>query len=294
MQKKVYISILLITFAFTLLPGCGGGSGDGIIPAVSTPVSDNNDNAGYGSIHIKIVWPENGHEGKYIVSSSENSKNNITASMPENTKHVEIIVYNEDETTEFGRGTITWPAETDTTIDKIPLVKVVVKANAYSETGGVLLSTTKDDLQMVYSNENDLNLDLGEYKMEVTASPSSVNPGDETTLRAQLSFESTSGSAENSIAITGADVHFRIESGSGNFPNGKTIDKAVTGDDGKCEIILTTDPDSEENIKVYVALLFDSNIEHILASEYCDITIGRRLLWKEDFKAHRVCLCKLV
>ena len=65
MKYKLLLTMLLLTIlGFIICSGCGGDDG------ITTPSSiTNQEIQNYGSITIKVIWPENGTIGKCIFSN---------------------------------------------------------------------------------------------------------------------------------------------------------------------------------------------------------------------------------
>jgi len=133
MKKEIYVSLLIISICiFIIAAGCGGGN-DGITQ--SGAISDG---TGYGSLDIRVVWPQSGIEGSYLFSSGED--NTLTASMPYNITRIEFEIYeaNIEPPNLLGSRSLTRPVdepESKVTIDRLPATLVLIKATLYRSNG---------------------------------------------------------------------------------------------------------------------------------------------------------------
>ena len=131
---------------------------------------DNIESSG-GYININVIWPQEGLSGKCIMSSGSDD-NNLTASMPGGTQYILFELRERDNPSnifEFEEAPrIDWPNDR-TTIGPIPVVWITVRADAYDGNNN-LLSTSEEDLEVKVGN-NTVGLDLGDYKLAITAEP---------------------------------------------------------------------------------------------------------------------------
>jgi len=187
MVKRVYITLLILAAAAVMIAsGCGGGS-DVITPSIpgevnnATPVPEdvNNETVEYGSIVIKVTWPEEeGASPKCIISSGDEEKD-ITASMPVDTMRVEVKIFDQNDLSKPldppGNTVMncSGPGAIDTfTIDSVPLIPVLVRVEAYNAltSGGDFLSLAEVELVM-QAGLNSVALNMGSYGLGLSANP---------------------------------------------------------------------------------------------------------------------------
>jgi len=187
MVKRVYITLLILAAAAVMIAsGCGGGS-DVITPSIpgevnnATPVPEdvNNETVEYGSIVIKVTWPEEeGASPKCIISSGDEEKD-ITASMPVDTMRVEVKIFDQNDLTKhldppgITVMNCSGPGAIDTfTIDSVPLIPVIVRVEAYNAltSGGDFLSLAEVELIM-QAGLNSVALNMGSYSLGLSADP---------------------------------------------------------------------------------------------------------------------------
>ena len=76
MKIKLFnLLILLGVFTFIIFAGCGGDDGVITPTTISDSNPDNNTTEQFGSIHIKVIWPQDGVDGKFIISSEDECSN---------------------------------------------------------------------------------------------------------------------------------------------------------------------------------------------------------------------------
>jgi len=118
MRKHILLILFLLLY---LIPvsGCGGDDSGTISPATIPQETQ-----GYGSIYVKVLWPERETAGKCIISAGKDGEENtLTASMPQCTDRVEIKVYKGsiDPNNIVGQVSLKAYATAEHTFDSIPI-----------------------------------------------------------------------------------------------------------------------------------------------------------------------------
>lgn len=278
MKCKLLLSLLsLIIVSLIISSGCGGENGitqpsSSLTPAVSDKIA---------YIIINVKWPKRDIPGSFIISSSDN-KNELTASMTEDTKRIEIRIYEDKSTPEgdpigtepIGMATIKEPDTTakipvhiknnsddpdpndPNTPGILPVVPVKIWAGAFSDIDGDSLvnpiSETLKDYTVVVGN-NAINFELGDYKLKVEPSTTNIALGEQVEITATLTIEDSTG---NSVAAEGAlnekDIEFTIwgkKTIVKTDKNGKAITNVMGEQLGPMPIVAEFKPIPQETIR---------------------------------------------
>ncbi|MEQ8224461.1 MAG: Ig-like domain-containing protein [Candidatus Eremiobacterota bacterium] len=196
MQDKLSLTLLFITIfaiiVFIISSGCGGENGITQPPSLTPLASDK-----IAYITLNVKWPERDIPGSFVISSKDN-KNELVASMTKDTRRIEVRIFEDKSTPEgdpigtepIGIGTIREPDTTATipvhiknnpdapnTSDVLPVVPVKIWVGAFPDRDGYSLvnpiTETLKDYTVTVGN-NAINLQLGDYKLTVLASPQNI------------------------------------------------------------------------------------------------------------------------
>lgn len=260
MKKEIYTSLLIVAlFALIISIGCGGGN-DGItqpsaIDNTDPANSDINQSTGYGSIHIKIVWPETGGEG----SIAENENNLIGANIPYDTTKIIIEFLEQQDAPDATENPVHEPVEVkrnagwgeaEVTVDKIPVGKIIIRTTAYNSTEPDTPLETVDTEYVIFVGIQRVYIMLYNYSIKMEAlSPIEISPTPTTPLT--LLEEETEITATLAIDPPGDVIFpkpdklitFTVEPYTGegvlidpvSGAEGDTID-VITDSDGKCNV----------------------------------------------------------
>jgi hypothetical protein len=198
---KIIFTLLLITITtIIVISGCGGDNNT-VSPIISTPTPDPSKTA---YITVNVQWPSRGEEGKYIISSKNGEE--LTASITKDTQGIKFYVYdNRDPNISpkpvIGTADIPYPY-TSTVIpvrlddaivnpndpndftNILQMIPVTVRAETYQtvtfnptspNTYEGLISTTEKDYT-IKLGQNQINLNLGDYVLTVSANPATIYP----------------------------------------------------------------------------------------------------------------------
>ena len=291
MERKIYLTLLIVTtFTLIIASGCGGGSDDIITPPSLQNTDNSSQNSG-GYITVKIIWPQEEVEGKCIMSSG-NEENSITASMPVWTNSVKIKVFEDpapDDPNSYllDPNTLTLlengdpnaigrvPNEPSVTaeIGPLPVLPAIVTAEAY--TMSTKISYVAEKIQIKFGT-NSVNLDLGEEYMNVKAQSAKMIINDENSITASLGtiFSTPTSKDAEPIPIEGQEITFSIDptsTGTGEFEGGLAEITKTTDENGECEVKFISR--TVGDVKINGEFIPDPNVPETSYIESCDITI---------------------
>jgi len=188
MEKKLIITLAILTIISLIIAvGCGD-SGDTMINPTSQGNTVNNPENNGAYIKVNITWPQDGIEGKCIISSG--NENTLTASMPGGTMQVIVRVrpvpdpnsptYVDDPNNylENGYAEILKPEE-KVILGPLPAMHVIVRAEAHDRYGPLVanmaISAVEKDFHLQIG-QNTTELNLGDYELNLNSSDPFVVP----------------------------------------------------------------------------------------------------------------------